>query len=269
MPTERLGFLSFFFERIRLKVLGLCSEIFLLVSTRCQSGMKGGRAKTGLVRDPTTKEQVIKYEFTLLQSITFHFSWIFILIKIRFLFFLLWNPWSYLHNWKLRSDGSIAFYIQGLVSTLRLGRFRQLRAERTWSSGKKILLFIAQEASYSEPSSQVNEIWRWQLKLPFLGNSKIMVDPQWNSKVQRSNAIRFTAKQTIDETSRSGPGRTIIGIGDFWINFEVNKMRNYSGAAMAPFKVSLVSGVRSMRIPSHQFSPESGWAGVLSKRNPS
>lgn len=43
----------------------------------------------------------------------------------------------------------------------------------------------------------------------------------------------------------------------------------FSGAAMAPLKVSLVSGVRSMRIPSHQFSPDSGWAGVLSKRNPS
>lgn len=73
-----------------------------------------------------------------------------------------------------------------------------------------------------------------------------MVHFQWNSKVQRSNAIRFTAKQTIDDTSRSGPGRTIIG--DFGIHFEVNKMRNYSGAAMAPLKVSLVSGVRSMRL---------------------
>lgn len=34
-----------------------------------------------------------------------------------------------------------------------------------------------------------------------------MVHFQWNSKVQRSNAIRFTAKQTIDDTSRSGPGK--------------------------------------------------------------
>lgn len=180
------SFLSFSSASGRL-VLGPCSEMFLLVSTRCPSGMKSGRAKTGLVRDPTTKEQVIKYEFILLQSITFHFSWIFILIKIRFLFFLLLNPWSYLHNLKLRSrsDGSIGFYIQGLVSTLRLGRFRYLRAERTWSSGKKVLFFIermSREVHYSEPSSKVNEIWRWRLKLqlPFLGNSKIMVDPQWN-----------------------------------------------------------------------------------------
>jgi hypothetical protein len=30
-------------------------------------------------------------------------------------------------------------------------------------------------------------------------------------KMKRSNAIRFTAKQTIDDTSRFGPGRTIIG----------------------------------------------------------
>lgn len=38
-----------------------------------------------------------------------------------------------------------------------------------------------------------------------------MVHWKWNSKVQRSNAIRVTAKQTFDDTSRSGPGRTIIG----------------------------------------------------------
>jgi hypothetical protein len=76
-----------------------------------------------------------------------------------------------------------------------------------------------------------------------------MVDPQWNSKVQRSNAIRLTAKQTIDDTSRS---RTIIGDG--FRNSEVNKMRNYSGAAMAPLRVSLVSEVRSMRIASPRTS---------------
>lgn len=50
----------------------------------------------------------------------------------------------------------------------------------------------------------------------------------------------------------AGPGRTIIG--DFLSNFEVNKMRNYSGAAMAPLKVSQVSGVRSMRIASPRTS---------------
>lgn len=75
-----------------------------------------------------------------------------------------------------------------------------------------------------------------------------MVHFQWNSKVQRSNAIRVTAKQTFDDTSRSGPGRTIIG--DLKKKSEMNKMRNYSGAAMASLTVSLVSGVRSMRIAS-------------------
>lgn len=141
--------------------------------TRCPSGMKGGRAKTGLVRDPTTKEQVRKYEFTLLQSITFHFSWIFILIKIRFLFFLLLNPSPIIGN---------VDQMEALVSTfkgwtLRLGRFRPGGAHLKFR--KKDPFF----PGYSEPSSQVNEIWRWRLKLqlPFLGNSKIMVDPQWNS----------------------------------------------------------------------------------------
>ena len=149
--------------------------MFLLVSTRCPSGMKSVRAKRGFMKDPTTKEEVRKYEFTLQISIKFHFSFIFILIRIRFLFFLLFHPWSYLHNWKLRSDGWF------LVSTLRLGRFRYHRAERTKRS-----FLNPREEHYSKPSSQVNEIWRClrKLQLPFYGNSKIMVDPQWNGPLE-------------------------------------------------------------------------------------
>ncbi|ERN09777.1 hypothetical protein AMTR_s00029p00240100 [Amborella trichopoda] len=55
------SFLSFSSASGRL-VLGPCSEMFLLVSTICPIGMKSGRAKTGLGRDPTTKEQVIQDE---------------------------------------------------------------------------------------------------------------------------------------------------------------------------------------------------------------